>query len=94
MDPGTLALLIPVLALATGLVTAIKRPARPSRRHRDEEPDDAGRRALEEEVDALRLQLADQQTRLDFVERLLAQPKDAARLPESGAPARGDATPV
>lgn len=80
MDAGTLALLIPVLAVATGLVTAIKRPARPSPRHLEAE-DDTGRRALEEEVDALRLQVADQQTRLDFVERLLAQPKEAARLP-------------
>ena len=83
MDAGTLAMLIPVLALSIGLVTAIKRPAKPSLPHRGEE-DDTGRRALEEEVDALRLQVAEQQTRLDFVERLLERPKEAARLP--GAP--------
>ncbi|HEX2189847.1 MAG TPA: hypothetical protein VHG51_13150 [Longimicrobiaceae bacterium] len=85
MDAGFLAMLIPVLALSIGLVTAIKRPARALAPRRDE-ADDAEERALAAEVDELRRELADTRTRLDFVERLLEKPREPARLAEAAAP--------
>lgn len=90
MDTGVLALLIPVLALATGFVAVLRMPReaflpKPKKGERV----DAGRlEELEYQVQELREQLAETQERLDFAERaMLGQPQ---RRPVAPAP---DETP-
>ncbi|HYW08405.1 MAG TPA: hypothetical protein VE913_15710 [Longimicrobium sp.] len=78
MDTAALAVLIPVLALATGFVHALKRP-RDSYRRRDREAIEPSNPALAAEVALLRHELADTRERLDFMERLLAKPQNTAR---------------
>lgn len=73
MDPGVIALMIPVLALVTGLVAVLKMPREaflPKQRRVGNS--EARLQALEEEVGRLRGELADAQERLDFTERLVA----------------------
>ena len=80
MDPGILALLIPVLALATGFVAVLKMPREafmPKERRTEQLPALA---ELHEEVAQLRADLTATQERLDFAERLLAGRK-AETLP-------------
>lgn len=50
-----------------------------------------GQQALLEDLEALRQELTEVQERLDFAERLLAQQRDAGRLPHgsSAPPAEG-----
>jgi hypothetical protein len=86
---GILALMIPVLALATGLVAVIRMPpeALASRRGRTIAPP-AHDPALAEEVSMLREELAQVRERLDFTERLLMDAVPAQRL---AAPASADA---
>ncbi len=86
MDTGVLALLIPVLAIATGLVAVLRMPKeaflpKPKRGERV----DAGRlEELEYQVQELREQLAETQERLDFAERaMLGRPQ---RRPVEPAP--------
>ncbi len=63
MDPGSLALLIPIVAITKA-------------RHHDQNPEIAGRlEALEDEMTTLRGELGEAHERLDFAERLLAQGK-------------------
>jgi hypothetical protein len=72
MDPGIIALLIPVLALATGLVAVLKMPREafmPKQSRTEQLPALA---ELHEEVAQLRADLTATQERLDFTERLLA----------------------
>lgn len=77
MEPAVLALLIPVIALATRFVHALKRPsASYSRRQPALEP---ASEALAEEVATLRQELAETRERLDFMERLLMPPQEPAR---------------
>jgi hypothetical protein len=86
---GILALMIPVLALATGLVAVMRMPpealaekrlGRHRRRHGLTEPA-ADNTALEAEVALLREEMAQMRERLDFTERLLMDaPPAAARL--------------
>lgn len=87
---GVLALLIPVLALATGFVAVLKKPRAgfaPPRDH-DAAPETA---ALAAEVADLRDELARMKERLDFTERLLMDAQPAPRL--AGAePAQAAAT--
>ncbi len=86
MDTGVLALLIPVLAIATGLVAVLRMPKeaflpKPKRGERV----DAGRlEELEYQVQELREQLAETQERLDFAERALLGPPP--RRPVEPAP--------
>lgn len=80
---GILALMIPVLALATGLVAVLRMPpealaARGKGRHLPAAaPVDSG---LVEEVALLREELAQVRERLDFTERLLMDSPAAPRL--------------
>ncbi len=81
---GVLALMIPVLALATGFVAVLRMPPEQlaSRRNRrgyalPPEPVDAG---LVDEVALLREELARVKERLDFTERLLMDTPAAQRL--------------
>jgi|GEM_PF-3858759 hypothetical protein len=84
MEPAVLALLIPVLALATKFVHALKRP-RDSYASNSRDVIAPGDSALADEVAILRHELADTRDRLDFMERLLADPA-------CPAPARGQLT--
>ena len=79
---GVLALMIPVLALATGFVAVLKRPWQPSGRSGElgPAPDTA---ALVEEVALLREEMARLRERVDFTERLLMDGTPAPRLASS-----------
>ena len=84
MDSGFLALLIPVLALATGLIVVLKMP-RKSLTRSSATPELEDRvQALQEEVGALRRELSEANERLDFAERLLARAEEARRVDEGG----------
>jgi hypothetical protein len=91
---GVLALMIPVLALATGLVAVMRMPpealaARRGRRHLP--PPAAVTEALETEVALLRDEMAAMKERLDFTERLLMDGQPAARLASPAEPAASQA---
>lgn len=86
---GVLALLIPITAIAmfgmwvTGIGAAIAR--RIGGKAQDADHDQAGRiEQLEHDMDELRAQLSETQERVDFAERMLAQVRDAQRLPRAG----------
>lgn len=87
---GILALMIPVLAMATGFVAVLRMPPEKLGRGRGrgqavvDAPQTAG---LIEEVAQLREELARVNERLDFTERLLMDPAAAPRL---AAPARSE----
>ena len=77
MNPGVLALMIPIVAIICGTIIRM--------RGRGDNPaltDEVAQRlaALENEVGALRQELGETQERLDFTERLLAQDKGVQRL--------------
>ena len=78
---GILALLIPVLAMATGLVAVLRMPperlGRAGRAEAIPAPETA---VLLDEVAMLREELARVSERLDFTERLLMDGSPAARL--------------
>lgn len=78
---GILALMIPVLALATGFVAMLRIPREKlgGRGHHDALPA-AHDPALLEEVAAMREELAQLRERVDFTERLLMEPATAQRL--------------
>lgn len=80
---GILALMIPVLALATGFVAVLRMPpeqlaSRRNRRGHAVPP--AADPALADEVALLREEVARVQERLDFTERLLMDAAPAQRL--------------
>ena len=79
MDPGVLAPLIPITAIvAWGVVKVAKIKAQGGSL---DVPDAGGRLdALEHEVGSLRHELNETQERLDFAERLLAQPPETRRV--------------
>lgn len=87
---GILALMIPVLAMATGFVAVLRMPPEKLGRGRGrgqtalDAPQTA---ALIDEVAQLREELARVNERLDFTERLLMESTPAARL---AAPAQAD----
>lgn len=79
---GILALMIPVLAMATGLVAVLRMPPeRLGRGRRGQTVVDAPQTAaLLDEVAQLREELARVNERLDFTERLLMDAAPSARL--------------
>lgn len=78
MDPGVLALMIPIVAIVCG--TVLKALSLRSGRG-GLPPKLTGRlEALENEVGQLRQELGETQERLDFAERLLAQDRGINRL--------------
>ena len=84
MDKGILALMIPLLALAIGMVAvitqgAIKLQQEKNKGLRSTPGGDTIARvdALEQEVQGLREQLSEAQERIDFAERLLARGREA-----------------
>jgi len=75
MDPGSLAMLIPIVAITAGAAVKVAKIVTQGR-NRDEDPQTSERlAALEDEVAALRGELGETHERLDFTERLLAQGK-------------------
>ena len=80
MNPGELALLIPIVAIIAGTVIKISRMKLES--HNPPVSGDALARieALEGEVDGLRRELSETQERVDFTERLLAQATEGRAL--------------
>ncbi len=90
MDNGTLALLIPVLALAIPIVAIVSNRLVKLQQLRIEEArvragtgDGAASDSLADEVDQLRQELAEVQERLDFAERTLAQVRSRPALSPS-----------
>jgi hypothetical protein len=95
---GILALMIPVLALATGFVAVLRMPpealaAKRNRRHGVIQPP-ADNSGLETEVSLMREELAQLKERLDFTERLLMDSPAAQRLaaPQHADPLRAPAS--
>jgi hypothetical protein len=86
MDKQSLALLIPILALAIPVVaivmTSMVKIARFRAQAQVTLPPEVEQRigALEEDVGSLRQELAETHERLDFAERLLAQRSEAPRI--------------
>ena len=80
MNPGELALLIPIVAIIAGTVIKLSRMKLES--HNPGMGQEALSRieALEGELDGLRRELSETQERVDFTERLLAQATDARAL--------------
>jgi hypothetical protein len=79
MDPGALALLIPVIALAIGFVVVLKMPSR-AFGHRSNPQLEERVEALEQQLGTVRQELTEAQERLDFAERLLARADEARQL--------------
>jgi hypothetical protein len=79
MDKGFLVLLIPVLALATGLIAVLKMPRKAFTRSATPELEERVQ-ALEQELGTLRQELSEAHERLDFAERLLARVEEARRI--------------
>lgn len=77
---GILALMIPVLALATGLVVVMRLPRKTLGGGRDKADDDERFEMLETEVSRLRSELSEAQERLDFTERALIRVEEQRRL--------------
>jgi len=73
MNPGELALLIPIVAIIAGTVVKLSRMKNEARHPAIAEDAMARLEALEAEVDGLRRELGETQERVDFAERLLAQ---------------------
>lgn len=82
MDTGTLALLIPVLALAIGLAAILKMPRKTWGAWSGPADPQLENRvaALEQELSSMRQQLVETQERLDFAERILARPEAHRQL--------------
>ena len=86
MDRQSLALFIPIIALAIGLAATILsgliklQKARGGGRIGADEDVAARLEAVEQEMGSLRQQLSETQERLDFAERLLARPRDERKL--------------
>lgn len=83
MEP-TLILLIPVLALATGLVAVMRMPKSALGGKSRSSEIEARLEALADEVVQLRQELSEAQERIDFTERALAQVEHARRLSPAG----------
>ncbi|HEV8124520.1 MAG TPA: hypothetical protein VGP80_09770 [Gemmatimonadales bacterium] len=76
MDPGTLALSIPVVAIICGTLVKMQKVRTAASAELPEE-DLARLDALEHEVMTLRQELTEAQERIDFTERLLTKGRDA-----------------
>ena len=79
MDAGTMAMFVPIVAIAAGALITIER----MKSKRVEGGGDVAARidALERELTDVRHELIETQERLDFAERMLAKQKDARPLP-------------
>lgn len=86
MDKGTLALFIPIIALAIPLAAVLIKGYHTTIRLRIEEAN--AQRGVgsgdPEALEQLRQEVAEIQERLDFTERMLAQKRDGERLGSGG----------
>ena len=89
MDPRTLGVLIPIIALLIPVVAIVTRSMHRMALLRIEEAKIRAGGGAEEEVqqlrddvEQLRGEMAEMQERMDFTERLLARNSDAERLPK------------
>jgi hypothetical protein len=73
MDPGSLSLLIPIVAIAAWSAVKIARIMAQGRAQAGDPQVAARLAALEEEVGSMRQELSETHERLDFTERLLTQ---------------------
>jgi 5-bromo-4-chloroindolyl phosphate hydrolysis protein len=81
MDPGVLALAIPLVAIVCATVVKVAQYWSRSRSESQLPREVANRlEALEQEVGTLRRELSEAHERLDFTERLLAQSKEPPRV--------------
>jgi len=80
MNPGELALLIPIVAIIAGTVVKLSRMKLDSVNPAVGQDAIARIEALEGELDGLRQQLSETQERVDFTERLLAQAAEGRTL--------------
>ncbi|MFI5210071.1 MAG: hypothetical protein ACHQ2E_06485 [Gemmatimonadales bacterium] len=82
MDPGVIALMIPIVAIVCG--TLLKFASMRSAERRDAGGGDTIARleAMEQELTAVRQELAEAHERLDFTERLLAKGQEGKRVGE------------
>lgn len=86
MNPGVLAMLIPIAAILCGTYIAVER-IKSKRLSGGGDAHEALQRvdAVEQDLAAVKEQLAETQERLDFAERLLARQKDAGRIAGGGS---------
>jgi hypothetical protein len=80
MDPGQIALSIPVVAIIMGGLVKISSNMKAPRPAPGNPELDSRVESLEQEMTAVRQELAEAQERLDFTERLLAQSREAGQL--------------
>ena len=80
MDPGQIALSIPVVAIIMGGLVKISSNMKGPRRAPGDPELDGRVERLEQEMTALRQELTEAQERLDFTERLLAQSREGGRI--------------
>lgn len=84
MDAGSLALMIPIVAIAGGVVVKIAKIQLDARGGGRTDPQLMERlTALEEEVGTIRQELSETHERLDFTERLLSQKRNEGLSPPS-----------
>ena len=83
MSANVLILLIPVLALATGLAAVIRMP-RKAFLPKPGTDLEVRLNALERELEGVRQELADTHERLDFTERMLTRADESRRLAQGG----------
>lgn len=84
MDPGSLALMIPIVALIAGAAVKVAQIHAGGKRGAPDEDLTERLAALEQEVTGLRGELGEAQERIDFTERLLAKDRDSKRLGDKG----------
>lgn len=84
MDPGTLALSIPIVAIISAALVKMAK-VRAAAGGLGDSAEDIHRRldAMEQDYASLRQELTEAQERLDFTERLLAQHQDKPLPPQS-----------
>jgi septal ring factor EnvC (AmiA/AmiB activator) len=73
MDPGNLALLIPIVAIAAGAAIKMAKIKAQTQTQMTDPQQSARIAALEDDVGQLRRELSEAQERIDFTERMLTQ---------------------
>ncbi|MEO8200138.1 MAG: hypothetical protein ABI679_06435 [Gemmatimonadota bacterium] len=84
MDPGSIALLIPVVAILSGAAVKIAKVRQGAGGSASPSQDTARLESLEDEVSQLRQELSEAQERIDFAERMLAKGRDEKHLDGTG----------
>lgn len=80
MDAGSLALMIPIVALIAGATVKVAQIMAGGKRRGTDDDFPERLTALEQEITTLRGELTEAQERIDFAERLLAKERDSKRI--------------